>query len=118
MREKLLKQKNALRIKRKRRIRGKVSGTSDKPRISVFKSNRHLYAQAIDDVNGVTLCAVDGKKLALKANKESAKEIGATFAKILKDNNIEAVVLDRNGYKYNGVIVAFADALRDNGIKL
>jgi len=118
MREKLLKQKNALRIKRKRRIRGKISGTSVKPRISVFKSNRHLYAQAIDDVNGVTLCAVDGKKLGLKSNTESAKEIGAAFANILKDNKIETAVLDRNGYQYNGVIVAFADALRDNGIKL
>jgi len=118
MREKLLKQKNALRIKRKRRIRGKISGTSVKPRISVFKSNRHLYAQAIDDVNGVTLCAVDGKKLGLKSNIESAKEIGAAFANILKDNKIETAVLDRNGYQYNGVIVAFADALRDNGIKL
>ncbi len=118
MREKLLKQKNALRIKRKRRIRGKISGTSDKPRISVFKSNRHLYAQAIDDVNGVTLCAVDGKKLGLKANIESAKEVGAAFAKTLQDNKIETAVLDRNGYQYNGVIVAFADALRDNGIKL
>ncbi len=118
MREKLLKQKNALRVKRKRRIRGKISGTSSKPRVSVFKSNRHLYAQAIDDVNGVTLCAVDGKKLGLKANKDSAKEVGATFAKILKKSKVEEVVLDRNGYQYNGVIVAFADALRDNGIKL
>ncbi len=118
MREKLLKQKNALRIKRKRRIRGKISGTSDKPRISVFKSNRHFYAQAIDDVNGVTLCAIDGKKLGLKANKESAKEAGTAFAGVLKENKIETAVLDRNGYQYNGVIVAFADALRDNGIKL
>ena len=118
MREKLLKQKNALRIKRKRRIRGKISGTSNKPRISVFKSNRHLYAQAIDDANSVTLCAIDGKKLGLSANKESAKKIGAAFAEVLKENKIETAVLDRNGYQYNGVIVAFADALRDNGIKL
>ncbi len=118
MREKLLKQKNALRIKRKRRVRGKISGTKEKPRITIFKSNRHIYAQAIDDVNGITLCAVDGKKLNLSANTQSAKEIGEVFAKTLKDNGIEVAVFDRNGYKYNGVVVAFADALRDNGIKL
>jgi large subunit ribosomal protein L18 len=118
MREKLLKQKNALRIKRKRRIRGKISGTPTKPRVSIFKSNRHLYAQAIDDVNGVTLCAVDGKKLGFKANIQSAKEVGKVFAETLKENKIETAVFDRNGYQYNGVIVAFADALRDNGIKL
>ncbi len=118
MREKLLKQKNALRIKRKRRIRGKISGTASKPRVSVFKSNRYIYAQAIDDVNGVTLCAVDGKKLNQKANIEGAKEVAKVFGDSLKGKGIESVVFDRNGYKYNGVIVSFADALRDSGIKL
>ncbi len=118
MRNKILKQKNALRIKRKRRIRGKISGTSSIPRITVYKSNRRLYAQAIDDVNGVTLCAVDGKKLNLKSNEQSAKEIGKIFAENLKQKGIENVVLDRNGYQYIGVIVSFADALREHGIKL
>ncbi len=118
MRDKLLKQKNALRIKRKRRIRGKISGTSSIPRVSIYKSNRRLYAQAIDDVNGVTLCAVDGKKLNQKSNMESAKEIGKVFAQALKQKGIENIVFDRNGYQYNGVVVSFADALRDSGIKL
>ncbi len=118
MRDKLLKQKNALRIKRKRRIRGKISGTASKPRVTIFKSNRYLYAQAIDDVNGVTLCAVDGKKLNQKANIESAKEVAKVFAESLKKSGLQEVVFDRNGYQYNGVVVSFADALREHGIKL
>ena len=118
MREKLLKQKNALRIKRKKRIRAKINGTSSIPRVTIFKSNRYLYAQAIDDAQGVTICSVDGKKLGLKANQETAKEVAKNFAETLKKSSIEQVVFDRNGSQYNGVIVSFADALRDNGIKL
>ncbi len=118
MRDKLLKQKNALRIKRKRRVRGKISGTASKPRVTIFKSNRYIYAQAIDDTKGVTLCAVDGKKLNQKANANSAKEVAKVFADTLKEKGLSEVVFDRNGYKYNGVIVSFADALREHGIKL
>ncbi len=118
MRNKLLKQKNALRIKRKRRIRGKISGTASKPRVTLFKSNRYLYAQAIDDVNGVTICSVDGKKLNQKSNKEGAVEVAKVFADNLKKSGLQEVVFDRNGYQYNGVVVSFADALREHGIKL
>jgi len=112
------KRKNKLRIQRKRRVRGKISGTVALPRVSVFKSNRYFSAQAIDDVAGVTLTAVDGKKLGFKSNQEDAKKAGAAMADALKANNIETVVFDRNGYLYHGVVAAFADALREAGIKL
>ncbi|MDR1975535.1 MAG: 50S ribosomal protein L18 [Campylobacteraceae bacterium] len=118
MRENILENKLKLRVKRKRRIRAKVSGTSSLPRVSVFRSNRHFYAQAIDDVNGTTIAAVDGKKLSLKANKNDAAELAKAFSESLKSKGIEKVAFDRNGYLYHGVVAAFANALRDNGITL
>ncbi|WP_257936118.1 50S ribosomal protein L18 [Campylobacter lari] len=118
MRANVLKRKISLRIKRKKRIRAKISGTQALPRVSVFKSNRTLYIQAIDDVKAVTLAAVDGRKIGVKANKEGAKKIAAEFAKVLKAKNIEEAVFDRNGYLYHGVIAALAEALRENEIKL
>ncbi len=117
-RAKDIAKKNALRARRKRRIRGDISGTAEMPRVSIFKSNQHLYAQAIDDVAGVTLASVDGKKLGFGKNIESAEKVGAAFAETLKAKNIEKVVYDRNGYLYHGSVAKFADALRDNGIKL
>ena len=78
------KRKNKLRAQRKARVRGKISGTSALPRLSVFKSNKHFYAQVIDDIAGVTLVAVDGRKLGLKANQEDAKKVGAVMADALK----------------------------------
>lgn len=116
MTEKIIKHKRNLHLKRKRRVRSKVSGTSEFPRVSIFRSNRYFYAQAIDDVARVTLVDVSGKKLGLKANKEDAKKIGATFAESLKKNNITKVVFDRNGYLYHGVVASFADSMRENGI--
>jgi large subunit ribosomal protein L18 len=118
MRTKLLKQKNALKKRRIRRVRGKVSGTVEVPRVAFVKSTRFLYAQAIDDVAAVTLASADGKKEGFSANKESATKIAAVFAKNLKAKGIEKVVLDRRGNKYHGVVAAFADSLRDNGITL
>ena len=114
----VLKRKLALRIKRKRRIRAQISGTSLRPRISIFKSNRTIYAQAIEDVTATTLAAVDGRKLGVKANKEGAVVLAKEFAKTLKGKGIEQAIFDRNGYLYHGVVAAFADALRENGIKL
>ena len=111
------KRKNKLRIQRKRRVRGKISGSETLPRVSVFKSNKHIYAQAIDDVAGVTLASADGRKMGLKANKEDAKKVGAAMADALKAKNIENIVFDRNGYLYHGVVASFADALREAGIK-
>jgi len=118
MRTKLLKQKNALKKRRIRRVRGKISGTVEVPRLAFIKSTRYLYAQAIDDVAGVTLASVDGKKEGQKANKEAATAVAKVFAATLKSKGIEKVVLDRRGDKYHGVVAAFADGLRDNGITL
>ena len=111
------KRKNRLRIQRKRRVRGKISGTEALPRVSVFKSNKYLYAQAIDDIAGVTLASADGRKMGLKANQEDAKKVAAAMADALKAKNIENIVFDRNGYLYHGVIASFAEALREAGIK-
>lgn len=118
MTNKVLQQKNKLRAKRKLRVRGSIFGTASKPRLSVFRSNRYLYAQAIDDQNSITLASVDGKKLGLGNNKENAKEVARAFAETLKQNKIVEVIFDRNGYLYHGVISAFADSLRENGITL
>lgn len=118
MTNKVLEQKKKLRTKRKLRVRGKIFGIASKPRVSIFRSNRYLYAQAIDDQNGVTLTCVDGKKLGLGNNKENAKEVAKHFAENLKKAGISEVIFDRNGYIYHGVIASFADALRENGIAL
>jgi large subunit ribosomal protein L18 len=117
-RAKDLAKKNALRARRKRRVRGKISGCAEMPRLSVFKSNKYFYAQAIDDVAGKTLASVDGRAMKLTVNKENVVKVAAAMAENLKAKNIEAVVFDKNGYLYHGVVAAFADALRDNGIKL
>ena len=113
-----LAKKNALRIKRKKRVRGSIFGTAEKPRVSIFKSNKYVSAQAINDVEGVTLAAVSSKAMGLNVNKENAVKVAAQLAENLKAAGIEAVVYDRNGYLYHGVVAAFADALRANGIKL
>ena len=112
------KRKNRLRVQRKKRVRAKISGTAELPRVSIFKSNRHVYAQAIDDVAGVTIAAADGRKMGLKANIEDAKKVAVAMADALKAKNIEKIVFDRNGYLYHGVVASFADALREAGIKL
>ena len=117
-RAKVLKHKNDTRLKRKRKIRGKISGTPECPRVSIFKSNKHVYAQVIDDVAANTLVASDGAVLKLKANKEDAKILAKDLADKMKAKNIETVLFDRNGYLYHGVVATFADALRENGIKL
>ena len=113
-----LAKKNALRIKRKKRVRGSIFGTAEKPRVSIFKSNKYVSAQAINDVEGITLAAVSSKAMGLNVNKENAVKVAAQLAENLKAAGIESVVYDRNGYLYHGVVAAFADALRDNGIKL
>jgi len=117
MNAKVLKSKVANRLKRKRRIRAKISGSATLPRVSVFKSNRYLSVQAIDDVTSTTLCALNSKSINQKANKEGAAALGEAFAATLKAANISEIVFDRNGYQYHGVIAAFGDALRANEIK-
>jgi large subunit ribosomal protein L18 len=117
MTAKTLKNKSAKRLQRKRRIRSKISGCAALPRVSVFRSNRFISAQAINDEAGVTLAQVHSKTLGLKANKADAEKAGAVFAQTLKDAGINEVTFDRNGFLYHGVVKAFAEALRANEIK-
>jgi large subunit ribosomal protein L18 len=117
MNAKVLKSKVANRLKRKRRVRAKISGSASLPRVSVFRSNRYLSVQAIDDVTATTVAALHSKSTGHKSNKEGAAALGAAFAATLKAANISSIVFDRNGYQYHGVIAAFGDALRANEIK-
>ena len=111
------KRKNKLRAQRKARVRGKIFGTDSLPRLTIFKSNKHFYAQAINDTTGTTLASVDGRKMGLKVNQEDVKQVASAMGEALKSANIESVVFDRNGYLYHGVVASFADALRESGIK-
>jgi large subunit ribosomal protein L18 len=114
--------KNDARLKRQVRVRKKVKGTTARPRLNVFKSSRHIHAQIIDDTKGITLVAVSSispdlkSDIAYTGNIEAAKKVGAAIAKKAKDNNIESVVFDRNGFLYHGRIKALADAARENGL--
>ncbi len=111
--------RNEIRIRRHVRIRRKVSGTAETPRLAVYRSNKHINVQLIDDVNGVTLGATGSVALKLEHgnNIDSAKKIGAEIAKIALAKNIEKVVFDRGGYLYHGRIQALADAAREAGLK-
>lgn len=118
---KRLIQKGRRRDKRKLRIRGKVSGTTARPRVSIFRSNRHLYAQAIDDTTGATICSVSsvaGDLKGLKPTTTDAARIGEALGKDLVDRKFSEVVFDRNGYLYHGVVKALADGIRKAGLKL
>ncbi len=117
MNAKVLKTKNATRLKRKRRIRAKISGSAILPRVSVFRSNRYLSVQAIDDATATTLVSLHSKVTGHKANKEGAAALGEAFAAQLKKAKVSEIVFDRNGYQYHGVVAAFGDALRANEIK-
>lgn len=118
MRQSLLEHKKSLRLKRKLRVRRFVKGTMLRPRISIFKSNKYLYAQAIDDEASNTIVSIDGRKFNVGNNKDSARKLGNAFAESLKLNGISSAVYDRNGYLYHGVVAEFANALRENGISI
>ncbi|MEM9884278.1 MAG: 50S ribosomal protein L18 [Bacteroidota bacterium] len=103
------------------RIRKKVKGTADRPRLSVFRSNRDIYCQAIDDVNGITLASASSKDTDLgeATNKtEQAKAVGKAMAERALSKNINNVVFDRSGYLYHGRVKALADGAREGGLKL
>jgi len=117
MLRKVQKVKNRRYLQRKKRVRGKISGCESRPRVTVFRSNKHFYAQAIDDTKSHTLAYSDGNKLGIKANKEGAAVVAKDLAEKLKAQNIETIVFDRNGYLYHGVVAAFAETLRESGIK-
>lgn len=103
--------------KRKSHIRKEVLGTAEKPRLTVFRSNVHIYAQLIDDVNSKTLASTSD--MGIKSGKpvEKAAEVGAKIAELAKKNGIEAAVFDRNGRKFHGRVKALADAAREAGLK-
>ena len=108
------------RERRHRRVRTKISGTPECPRLCVFRSNTNLYAQVIDDVNQVTLASastLDKEVKTKKSNKEAAKEVGALIAKKAIEKNIKTVVFDRGGYIYHGVVKELAEAAREAGLE-
>jgi large subunit ribosomal protein L18 len=111
------------RERRKLRIRRKISGTAERPRLSVFRTGRHIYAQVVVDADGRTLAAASTLSRDLKSTLEedtksdSAKKVGALIAKICLERKIEQVVFDRNGYLYHGRIKALAEAAREAGLK-
>lgn len=113
--------KNEKRLRRKVRIRKKIAGSPECPRLVVFRSNLHIYAQLVDDKAGVTLASASTLVLskqgeAVKPNKDGAAKVGAEIARIAKEKNVERVVFDRNGYVYHGRIKAVADAAREAGL--
>ena len=111
--------KNQERIRRHIRVRTKISGTPECPRLNVFRSNAHIHAQIIDDTNGCTLVATSSVKMKLEngGNIEAAKAVGAEIAKLALEKNITNVVYDRGGYVYHGRVKALAEAAREAGLK-
>mgnify|MGYP002570588117 FL=1 len=112
--------RNAERLRRHARVRRKISGTAECPRLCVFRSNNNIYVQVIDDVKGTTLAqasTLDKEVKTKHANKEAAKEVGALIAKRALEKNIETVVFDRGGYIYHGVVKELAEAAREGGLK-
>ncbi len=110
--------KELRRLKIKARIRGKVSGTASCPRLTVFRSNKQIYAQVIDDEAGVTLASASSLKLEAKGTKqEIAALVGAEVAKAAIAAGVETVVFDRNGYLYHGRVKLLADSAREAGLK-
>lgn len=108
------------RTRRHIRVRRKISGTAERPRLCVYRSNSNIYVQIIDDVAGNTICQAStlDKEVKIKhANKEAAKEVGAMIAKKALEKNIDTVVFDRGGYIYHGVVKELAEAAREGGLK-
>lgn len=114
-----LPNKNAERIRRHKRVRRIVNGTPESPRLNVFRSNAHIYAQVIDDTTGRTLlsCSTVELKLENGGNIEAAKKVGEAIAKKCLENNIESIKFDRGGYVYHGRVQALAEAAREAGLK-
>lgn len=117
-----LAQKKVAHLKRKTRVRKKIRGTTERPRLNVFKSAQHIYAQIIDDTTGTTLVSAStvqkeaSDSLNHYGNVEAAKRVGALIAKRALEKNIATVVFDRNGFLYHGRIKALADSARENGL--
>lgn len=110
--------KVSLRLKRKKRVRRKVVGTLEKPRLSVFRSARHVYAQVIDDSTGMTLVSVHSYKKGTveRAGILACTEMGKKLAELCKGKNVEKVIFDKNGYAYHGRVKALAEGAREGGL--
>ncbi|MEN6620328.1 MAG: 50S ribosomal protein L18 [Smithella sp.] len=112
-----------IREKREKRVRGKIAGTQEKPRLSVFRSDRHIYAQAINDAKGTTLATAStlskdlAEKIKGKKKTEVAKEVGKLIATRLQTLGVEKVIFDRGGFLYHGRVKALADGARESGLK-
>jgi len=115
--------KNKARIKRHLRVRKKITGTSARPRLNIYRSDKHMYAQIIDDSMGVTIASASTldkdltKDLANGATVEAAAKVGALIASRAKEKGIDKVVFDRGGYLYHGRVQALADAARESGLE-
>ncbi|MFC0234548.1 50S ribosomal protein L18 [Vagococcus entomophilus] len=111
--------KNKVRLNRHKRVRAKISGTAECPRLNVFRSNKNIYAQVIDDVAGVTLASAStlDKEISGGTKTETAKAVGALVAKKATEKGIKEVVFDRGGYLYHGRVAALAEAARENGLE-
>jgi large subunit ribosomal protein L18 len=118
-----MKTKEEIRLRIHRRIRKKISGTPERPRLAVFRSQAHIYAQVIDDGTGRTVCSASSLDETLKkdtkrgADVAAAKAVGSLIATRAKEKGVEAVVFDRGGFQYHGRIKALADAAREGGLK-
>ncbi len=114
-------EKQQIRFKRRKRIRAKIEGSAQHPRLAVFRSNSNIYAQLVDDIKGVTLVSAstleEGVKVKAGGSVEAAKTVGMAIAKKAQAKNIANVVFDRSGYLYHGRIKALADAAREGGLK-
>jgi large subunit ribosomal protein L18 len=108
------------RLKRRRRVRAKIMGSAERPRVSVFRSNRGIHAQLVDDLSGRTLAAVAWTESDLRGLKpmEQAAKAGERLAERAKEAGIESAVFDRGGYRYHGKVKAFADGVREGGLKV
>ena len=112
--------KNEARLRRHRRVRGKISGTAERPRLAVFRSSKHIYAQIIDDVAGVTLASassMDKDFEGFGGNIEAATKVGNAIAKKALEKGINTVVFDRGGFVYHGRVKALAEGAREGGLK-
>ena len=113
--------KNTARLKRHARVRKKISGTAARPRLNVFRSAKHIYAQLIDDVAGVTLVSASSMEKGFEGfggNKEAAKKVGMTIAQKAQEKGISEIVFDRSGYLYHGRVKELAEGAREGGLKL
>ena len=112
-------QKRAHRETRRKRVRRKIAGTAERPRLSVYRSNIHIYAQLVDDDEGRTLAAADSREIGESENrKDAARKVGELIAKKASDAGVETVVFDRGGNKYHGRIAALAEGAREAGLTL